>query len=153
LSRTAWKRSANRDLVGQEEAMPRPISIDLRTRIVELYRLSGVTYEHIAHDLGIGRATVSRILRLHRESGSVEPKPQNGGAPRKITGAGEAELLDMLEKQPDATLQDLTCMWNKRHLDNQVSSEAVRMCLLRAGYTYKKRRFAPSSETSSASRS
>ena len=136
----------------REGNMPAPISVDLRRRIVALYKLSGVTYEDVAEDLGVGRATVSRVLRLHRETGSVEPAPASGGAPRRLSSSDELELVRMVDNEPDATLQDLAGMWNAAHPDAKITSETVRVYLGRAGYSYKKSRSVRWSKTRSESR-
>lgn len=61
------------------------IGLELRKRIVEAYDsgLSG-TYEETAELFGVGRATVSRLLRRHRETGDVQPLPIGGNYPRQI---------------------------------------------------------------------
>ncbi|MFY0539472.1 DUF977 family protein [Nannocystis pusilla] len=59
--------------------MPIAISTDLRIRIVEARAQERLTYEQLAERFGVGRATVDRVLRLARETGSVEPRPHGGG--------------------------------------------------------------------------
>lgn len=60
--------------------MPAPLSNDLRIRIAEAR----------AQD-AVGRASVDRVLRLVRETGSVEPAPHGGGAPKRIQEAPNGE--------------------------------------------------------------
>src|SRR5262245_28276955 len=50
------------------------------------------------------RERASRVLRLARETGSVEPAPHTGGTPRRVTEAGHAVLVELLRARPDATL-------------------------------------------------
>lgn len=45
----------------------------LRQAIVRAFHQEGLSYEQIARLLGVAQATVSRILRLHRETGDVTP--------------------------------------------------------------------------------
>ncbi|WP_143825720.1 helix-turn-helix domain-containing protein [Nannocystis exedens] len=68
--------------------MPTPISVDLRIRIVEARVQDGQTYEQLAERFHVGRATVDRVLRLQRETGSVEPKPHGGGVGAADHGPG-----------------------------------------------------------------
>lgn len=56
---------------------------------------------------GVGRATVNRVLRLARETGSVEPAPHAGGVPRRVTEADQRVLEEFLRVRPDATLDEL----------------------------------------------
>ena len=115
----------------------RNLSIDLRRRIVEAYRLkrSG-TYEETAAVFGVGEATVSRLLRRVRETGDVKPKPKGGNNPRRI----ELDWLRThLADNPDARLVDRVDDWERksgRRVALSTMSSAVRTC----GWTHKKRR-------------
>jgi transposase len=122
----------------QEDILPAPISVDLRRRVIALSKLSGTTYAYIAEDLGIGVATVGRILRLHRETGDVCPKPQNGGAPRRLNAAHTEMLVEIVREQPDATTADISAIWNRAHPDLPLAPNTVGKYLRRAGYSYKK---------------
>ena len=87
--------------------MPAPISIDLRIRIIEARARDGQTYEQIAERFGVGRATVDRMLRLARETGSVEPAPHGGGTPPRIGDAEREALHELVRARPDSTLEGL----------------------------------------------
>ncbi len=82
--------------------------VRLRNAIVRGWHEEKLTYEQIAVRLDVGEATVSRILRLHRETGSVSPRPRGGGN-RSPIHDDIAELLKRLvEEMPDATIAELT---------------------------------------------
>lgn len=119
--------------------MPAPISDDLRQRIVALYGKSGATYDLVAEDLGVGRATVSRVLRLHRETGSVSPKPASGGRPKSLRSDDVQELTGMVDETPDARLTDLAEAWSQAHPARAVSRQTIGRALAEADYTRKKR--------------
>ena len=55
-----------------------PIPMKLREAVLQA-RDQGCSYKETAELLGIGYATVNRILRLHRETKSLEPRPRGGG--------------------------------------------------------------------------
>ena len=59
--------------------------VDLRKRILEAY-IQGrtTTYEKTAEVFGVGRATVSCLLRRFREIGDIQPLPVGGNHPRKV---------------------------------------------------------------------
>ncbi|MFP2963602.1 helix-turn-helix domain-containing protein [Myxococcus sp. 1LA] len=56
-----------------------PTPENLRRAIVRAFHEEGMTYGQIAHLLGIGTATVNRVLRRYRETGDVLPRPRGGG--------------------------------------------------------------------------
>lgn len=119
--------------------MPRPLSSDLRQRIVDYRKRYGATYEYIAEALGIGRATVSRVLRLHRETGSVEPKPATGGPARMLDDQAVEQLVALVEAHPDATLDELAVLWAVAHPELACSRQSIGRALHRADITRKKK--------------
>lgn len=120
--------------------MPAPVPVALRERVIALYIPRVVTYEMIAELLGIGRATVSRILRLHRENGNVEPKPASGGTAPLLDERDRRELAELVEGQADATLAELTSAWNSLRPDRRVSDSTIWRALATMGYSWKKKR-------------
>ena len=87
--------------------MSAPLSIDLRIRILEARAKEGLTYDQLADRFAVGRATVHRLLRLARETGSVEPAPHGRRSPRRVTEAMEASLGELVRERPDAILTEL----------------------------------------------
>ena len=70
-------------------------------------RAEGRTHEEVAALLGIGRATVNRIFRLHRETNSLEPRPRGGGNVSPIDNAVAQLLAAIVAETPDATVDEL----------------------------------------------
>lgn len=62
-------------MVFKRPYMPAPLSLDLRKRILEALLTSGTSQKKIALRFCVGKATVERLARLHRETGSVAPRP------------------------------------------------------------------------------
>ena len=111
-------------------------SLDLRRRVVAAYR-SGLTatYEATASMFGIGRATVSRLLRRERETGDVEYKPRGGNRARVVDLAW---LVTHAESEPDARLVDRVDAW-AAHSGRSVSVSAMHSAMQRIDWTHKKR--------------
>lgn len=110
------------------------LSLDLRTRVVAAYQSGGLTYEQLAEQFQIGRATVSRYLRAVRERGTVAPKPHAGGHPRSIDAQAEVRLRSIVRARPDATLAELAellCAQGVRTTDKSVFRALERMGLSR----------------------
>ena len=59
--------------------MSKPLSLDLRQRIIDAVNERSRTYEEIAEDLSVGTASIKRLVRLVRDTGSIEPRPHGGG--------------------------------------------------------------------------
>jgi predicted transcriptional regulator len=61
------------------------LPMQVRLAVVSL-RDESHTYDEIASLLGIGRASVSRLLRRRRETGQLERSPRGGGLVSPIHG-------------------------------------------------------------------
>lgn len=119
------------------EDMPAAISTDLRIRIVEARAKEGQTYEELAERFDVGRATVDRVLRLARETGSVEPAPHGGGTPRRVTAVEQAVLRELVRTRPDATLDEL-CVALTIRTGVDISRATMGREMQRLGLTRKK---------------
>lgn len=120
-----------------------PVDIRVREAIVRLYD-ERRTYAEIADLLAVGEATVSRVLRLHRETNALTPRPKGGGNRSPIHGRIATLLETILSKMPDATVIELTAALTKA-ADIETSRASVQRALARLGYSRKKR---PSSQSS-----
>ena len=119
--------------------------LKIREAIVRVHE-QGKTYEEAAELLSVGRATVSRILRLQRENDSLEPRPRGGGNFSPITGDVERMLVALVEEKPDATVEELKDALVGRS-GISTSRSAVQRTLLRLGFSRKKKASSPKSET------
>ena len=125
--------------------MPIAISTDLRIRIVEARAQERLTYEQLAERFGVGRATVDRVLRLARETGSVEPRPHGGGAVRRTTQQEQDLIVELVRARPDATLEEL-CVALELRAGLRISRSTMSRELRLLGLTRKKNRWWPGSD-------
>ena len=121
--------------------------IAIRRAIVRAFHQEHLSYKRIAALLDVGEATVSRILRLHRERGSLKPRPKGGGNFSPLRGRVARLLGLMVRSMPDATIEELT---DKLHVRTGVktSRSSVDRKLRRLGYSRKKSPSARQSRTS-----
>jgi transposase len=118
----------------------------VRRAIVELRERDHRTYKDIAALLGVGYATVSRVLRLHRESGSVAPRPRGGGNLSPIRGRIAKLLVAIVTKAPDATVAELTSALADQ-ASITTSRASVQRAMQRLGYSKKRLASARSNTT------
>ena len=128
-----------------------PYSRDLRERVVEAMKRPNTTYESVADQFSVGRATVNRIWRLYRRTGEVFP-PVLRGKPARVLAPADLEILrQLVAEQADATLDAIRDdMVNI--LGRTISRATVGRELRRMGITRKKRASSRASATSSASK-
>ena len=107
--------------------------MDFRRPVVEACR-SGLTasYEAAATMFGIGRATVSRILRRDPETGDVAFKARGGNRTRVIE---DAWLIAQAEAAPDARLIDRVFAWLRTAAARSEGARCTNRCGALAGRT------------------
>ena len=112
----------------------KPISKEIRELVV-LAREREEKNLEIAKWFDISESAVESILRLHRNTGNVDPKPYTG---RKSSITDEMIILikDMIEKKPDSTLDEIQTSLNLPIQKSQIAN-----LLTKLGYTYKKKRY------------
>lgn len=113
------------------------LSKDLRKRVVDAYHRGEGTYRDLAERFGLGEASVSRFLRLHRETGKLDRRARAGGMPPKISNDQLPLLRDLVAEKPDRTAEELSTEWQRR-FNIVMSRSAMVRALLRAGLTVKK---------------
>lgn len=112
-----------------------PTALQVRRVIVRL-RQEGRTYVEIAELVGVGTATVNRILRRHRETGSLEPLPAGGGNPSPLREV-ETKFKALVTAMPDATVAEMAAAL-RRAEKLATSRSSVQRALTRLGYSRKK---------------
>lgn len=92
--------------------MVRPISTDLRERLVGAVERDGISARAAAARFGVSVSSAIRWVRRHRETGSVAPARIGGQKPRLLAG----ELRDwLLERtRSDFTLRGLVAELGER---------------------------------------
>ncbi|MGZ3456212.1 MAG: helix-turn-helix domain-containing protein [Polyangiales bacterium] len=114
-----------------------PLDVRLREAIVSA-KAEGKTYVEIARLLNVGEATVSRVLRRHRENGSVEPRPRGGGNFSPIEGKLAELLRRIVTELSDGTIDEITAAFIKA-AEIDTSRASVMRAMQRLGFTRKKR--------------
>ena len=83
--------------------MPKPLSKDLRHRIVAAVEAGG-GMRAVAARYDVSPSSVSNISRLWRTTGSIAAKPMGGDWRSHKTEAHGAQILALVSQAPDITL-------------------------------------------------
>jgi transposase len=83
-----------------------PYSQDLRQRVLDTIRRGDGSVRQIASRFLVSVSFVTRLLQLHRTTGSVEPRPHGGGNPAVLGPEDGERLRELIRQQPDATLEE-----------------------------------------------
>src|SRR3954452_11729556 len=84
-----------------------PYSMDLRRRVAEAVDNQEGSLRQLARRFCVSVTFITRLLRLRRQTGSLAPKPHQGGRRPALDEAGQQRLGQLLKEQPDLTLDEL----------------------------------------------
>lgn len=82
-------------------------STDLRERILSAVDRGKGSLRELADLFLVSLSTIVRLLRRHRATGSLLPKPHAGGPCPRLDADASQRLRDLVRAQPDATLAEL----------------------------------------------
>jgi transposase len=85
----------------------RPLSNDLRERIIAAVDNHEGSRRRIAKRFSVDVSCITRLLQLRRQTGSIEPRPHGGGTPPTLDQNALERLRHLVEEHPDATLREL----------------------------------------------
>lgn len=117
----------------------KPLSRDVRQRIVQVYEEGTWSYEEVAARFQVGVGSVRRYVRQWRQHGHLDPAPPGGGQPQKVDAAAQTWLFEVAEQQVDAS-QDELRQELQAHTGIAVSQPPICRLLQRAEITRQKKR-------------
>lgn len=121
-------------------------SLDLRLKVLDAVD-RGIPRKDVVRTFGLSMPTIERYLRRRRRSGQVAPRPSPGRTPSICATEEERRALwAQLEENDDATLRRHCELWeNERGV--RVSVATMSRAVRKLGWTFKKSRWEPPSET------
>jgi transposase len=125
-------------------------SIDLRQKILRAWARHLGSQRALADLFGVSLACVEKVLRQHRTTGDLAPKPHAGGQKPRLDTAAQAVVQGFMRANPDATLEEL-CTRAAAETGVRVSVPTMCRTLQRLGLPRKKSRFTRRSATRRAS--
>ncbi len=132
--------------------MPKPLSLDLRQRLVNRWLQGGIDVAELADVYMVSEASVRRWLALYSDTGSVAPRPHGGGRQARIDEAGRVWLRQFVENNPDLNTYETTDAFNAWR-GTPVHRSIVLRAMRAMGLTRKKSRsWRPSGKASSSKR-
>jgi transposase len=112
----------------------KPLSNDLRERILNAVDNREGSRRQLAARFSVDASTITRLLQLRRQTGSIQPRPHGGGAAPTLDQDALERLRSLVAEDPDATLETL-----KRRLGVSGSIMIVCRALQKLGLPRKKK--------------
>jgi transposase len=82
-------------------------SLDLRDKILRACTQQFGSQRAIATWFGVSQSFVEKLLRRHRTTGALAPRPHAGGRRASCDEAARVLVRQVVQAQPDATLAEL----------------------------------------------
>lgn len=118
--------------------MTRPLSMDLRERLIAAVE-GGQSRRSAAERFGVAPSTAIKWLARWQEEGNARPRPMGGDRHSHRLEAHAAEILALIEANPDITLAEMAAHLERRHGVKAAVSSVWRL-LDRHGMSFKKNR-------------
>lgn len=115
--------------------MPAPYSLDLREKVIDVYKTEEITQIELAERFNISLSSVKRYIRLSEISDDLSPKTEGKGRPGKIDESGYELIKQLIEERPTITLQDLSKVFYKKKkivVGRSILSRACQKLLLKS---------------------
>ena len=121
--------------------MPGPLSLDLRTRLVNWYMAGNGTVLQAALHFSVGEATASRWVVRFKRTQSVEPKPMGGArSPPLLSDADLETVRRIVADEPSLTLVEIADRLVEEEAGPRVKRQTMAKALKKLGLTRKKTR-------------
>ena len=117
--------------------MTRPLSNDLRRRVVRAVVDGGMSRRGAARRFGIAPSTAIKWVHAWRRTGSYRSRAQGGDRRSQRIEARAGVVLALLEETPDMTLAEIATHLEDEH-GLRVSQSTVWRFFHRRGITFKK---------------
>ncbi len=86
----------------------RPYSIDLRNKIVEIWKNENISIRNLAKRFGVSKSFIQKLIKKYQETGDISSLPQGGSPPCKLNSEQLIILVELMEKNNDATFEELS---------------------------------------------
>jgi transposase len=125
-------------------------SIDLRQKILQACERRLGSQRALADLFGVSLSCVEKLLRRHRTTGDIAPKPHAGGQRPSLDAAAHTRVQQLVHANSEMTLEELCArVANERGIHVSVATRC--RVLQRLGLPRKKSRSTPASATPRAS--
>ena len=115
----------------------KPYSVDFRQKIIEVYEQENISIRKLAQRFRVAKSFIQKLLKQYRETGDIQPLVQGGHPPIKLQEEQLVTLIEIIENNNDATLEEL-CELLQEKTGITVSRSTMGRITLQLNYTVQK---------------
>lgn len=114
-----------------------PYSIDFRQKIIEIYEQENISIRKLAQRFKVAKSFIQKLLKQYRETGNLSFQKSGGSPPRKLQSEQLITLIEIIESNNDATLEEL-CELLEKKIKVRVSRATMGRITTELNYSVKK---------------
>jgi transposase len=116
----------------------KPYPIAFRQKIIRVYENENTSIRKLAQRFQVAKSFIQKLLKQYRETGLIEPLPQGGSPPSLIQEEQLITLIEIIENNNDATLEELCDLFQDKTSIKVSRATKVKAILRKAkARTYK----------------
>lgn len=121
-------------------------SLDLRQKVVDAYQMKEGSIRGLAKRFAVGKSFVQELLKRHKKTGTIEPKPHAGGTNPILDSAGLEKVEQLVREQNDLVQEEYCKKLEEKH-QIKISRQTLGRALKKLNLTRKKKLYVPQNET------
>jgi len=115
----------------------KPYSIEFRQKIIEVHERESISIRKLAERFCVAKSFIQKLIKQYKETGDIRPQPQGGSPEAKLKGEQLIDLVELIEKNNDATLEEL-CDLLEEKVKVRVSRATMGRITQKLNYSVKK---------------
>lgn len=116
--------------------------IEFRQKIIKVYEKEKLSIRKLAKRFNVTKSFTQKILKQYQQTGDIRPQKPGGSPPTKLQEEHLISLIEILEKQNDLTLEELSEALKEKE-GIKVSIATMYRVTQKLGYSTKKKHFMP----------
>lgn len=118
----------------------RPYSVDFRQKIIDVWKKEKISIRGLAQRFDVAKSFIQKLLKQYKETGDIRPRPQGGSPPTKLNSEQLIILIEIIEANNDATLEELSdLLYEKTQV--KVSRATLGRLTQKLNYSFKKKHY------------
>ncbi len=115
----------------------KPHSIEFRQKILEVREKEGTSIRKLADRFCVTKSFIQKLIKQYKETGDIHPYPQGGSPEPKLNQEQLIDLVEIIEANNDATLEELCDLLEER-VQVRVSRATMGRITQKLNYSVKK---------------
>ena len=115
----------------------KPYPVEFRQKIIAVYEQENISVRKLAERFKVTKSFTQKLLKRYRETGDIAPQAQGGSPPSKLQGEDLVALIEIIEKNNDATIEEL-CDLLENTTGIRVSRATMGRITLQLNFSVKK---------------